>query len=220
MEETYKYTNIELTPMVFAELLILLFDGKQFTRQDALDSITQYHRDHNGRLDKQSYVPAFKKATKILSDKGIQHDSYGVWRLNYKKKEVEFVKKETNLAEFSYEADIVLGEGKSAVYLYYYDSYKEKAKLSGKDVWECKIGRSETDPLQRVFSQAGTSFPEMPHIAIVMKCNNSNHLENAIHSILKTRNQWLESAPGTEWFLTSPDEIELIYKMIIGETKH
>ena len=33
-----KYKGLELTPNAFAELIITLFDGKQFSRQDAIAS--------------------------------------------------------------------------------------------------------------------------------------------------------------------------------------
>ena len=55
----YKYAGIELTPNVFAELLILLFDGKQFKRTTAIEVITKYHHDGGGILGKKEYVAVF-----------------------------------------------------------------------------------------------------------------------------------------------------------------
>ena len=46
----YKYQGLELTPGIFWELLIDLFDGKQFTRRDAVNIVTRYHTDHGGIL--------------------------------------------------------------------------------------------------------------------------------------------------------------------------
>ena len=91
------------------------------------------------------------------------------------------------------------------------------AEICGHSSWECKIGRTDKDPLQRIFGQAGTCYPEPPHIALIMKCSNSLQLESALHNILKLRNRWIENAPGTEWFLTSPGEVESFYHMIVGE---
>jgi hypothetical protein len=34
--DNYKYSGVKLFPAVFKELLVLLFDGKQFTRQTAI----------------------------------------------------------------------------------------------------------------------------------------------------------------------------------------
>lgn len=101
--------------------------------------------------------------------------------------------------------------------VYYYDTYKKYAETCGHSIWECKIGRTDKDPLQRIFGQAGTCYPELPHIALIMKCSNSFQLESALHNILKLRNRWIENAPGTEWFLTSPAEVESFYHMIVGE---
>jgi len=50
-----------------------------------------------------------------------------------------------------------------------------------------------------------------------MKCENSLLLESALHNILKLRNRWIENAPGTEWFITSPEEVESFYRLIVGE---
>ena len=91
------------------------------------------------------------------------------------------------------------------------------AEACGHSIWECKIGRTDKDPLQRIFGQAGTCYPELPHIALIIKCSNSLQLEAALHNILKLRNRWIENAPGTEWFLTSPAEIESVYHIIVGE---
>ncbi|MCH3923261.1 GIY-YIG nuclease family protein [Limosilactobacillus sp.] len=98
-----------------------------------------------------------------------------------------------------------------AVYLYYYDKYKELAELKGQHVWECKIGRTETDPISRVLGQAGTCYPELPHIALILNCDNSSLMEKALHSILKVKGRWLSDSPGKEWFITSPEEVENLY---------
>ena len=55
----YKYQGLELTPGIFRELLIDLFDGKQFTRQDAVNIVTRYHADHGGDSAKTHVYPYF-----------------------------------------------------------------------------------------------------------------------------------------------------------------
>ncbi len=87
--------------------------------------------------------------------------------------------------------------------------------MQGKDIWECKIGRTETDPLSRVLGQVGTYYPEYPHIDIIIKCKDSGLLEKTFHNILKMKNRWISNAPGNEWFITSPEEVESIYNLII-----
>ena len=67
----YKYQGIELTPAVFKDLLIQFFDGKQFSRQEAVDEIQKYHLENGGLLTKATYLATFKKAAQQLKDAGI-----------------------------------------------------------------------------------------------------------------------------------------------------
>ncbi len=214
--EEYKYTGVELTPTIFCELMILLFDGKQFQRQTVIDTIVDYHKEHGGELQKNEYISVFKKACQILKQNGLYNVGYGNWRLNYKVKEVEIIT-QSNDKTVHYTSDKVIGCGENAVYVYYYDVYKKMADLEKADFWECKIGRTDKDPLQRVLGQAGTCYPELPHIALIIRCEDSSLLESTIHNILKMRKRWISTAPGVEWFLTSPTEIEEIYNSVIGK---
>ena len=219
MEEEYKYKGVELTPNVFSDLLITLFDGKQFDRRTAVSIIIDYHKQHGGVVKPgKNVVSVFKKASQSLHDCGIQNVGYGTWRLNYKEKNTTII--ESQIKEVtSYSVDKELGEGSNSVYLYYYDAYKELAELKGIKTWECKIGRTDVEPIQRILGQAGTCYPEMPHIALIMYCDDSLQLEMALHSILKVQKKNIESAPGKEWFLTSPQEIEEMYSMIMKRYK-
>lgn len=97
------------------------------------------------------------------------------------------------------------------MYLYYYDKYKELAKLKGQHMWECKIGRTNVNSVNRILGQVGASYPEPPHIALVINCNDSFLLEKALHCILKVKGRWLSDSPGKEWFITSPEEVENLY---------
>ena len=215
MEIEYKYKGVELTPSVFAELLIQKFDGKQFDRQTAISVILDYHTQHGGVLKNgKSLVAVFKKAAQNLRDCGIQNIGYGTWRLNYKEKDVSIVEPQ-KIYENSYTIDKEIGEGNNAVYLYYYDAYKKLAELKGMQSWECKIGRTDVEPIQRIMGQAGTCYPEIPHIALVIYCEDSFQLEMAFHSILKVQKKYIKSAPGKEWFMTSPRKIEDIYSLIM-----
>jgi hypothetical protein len=201
---TYKYFGIELTPNVFSDLLILLFDGKQFDRNSAIETIMNYHKDNGGILYKKDYISVFKKASKNLSGNGMTNVGYGIWRLNYQKDEVEVVIDKSTDEKILYNADLTIGKGENFVYVYYYNTYKKYAEINGLKSWECKIGRSENNPLQRIFSQSGTCYPELPHIALIIRCDNSLQLETTIHNILKCRGKWIDDAPGTEWFFTFP----------------
>ncbi len=110
-----------------------------------------------------------------------------------------------------------IGSGNSSVYLYYYPQYRESSESKGEKVWECKIGRTihgEADG--RIRGQA-TGLPESPKIGLHIKTDRPKEIERIIHGILKVRRKHIEEAPGREWFLTSPNEVEEIYKFI-GES--
>ncbi len=117
------------------------------------------------------------------------------------------------------ETEMITGSGKSSVYLYYYPQYRESAESKGEKVWKCKIGRTIHGKADtRIRSQA-TGLPEIPKIGLHIKTDKPKEIERSIHSILKGRGKHIEEAPGSEWFLTSPSEVEEIYKFI-GENSH
>ena len=219
MKDNYRFKGVKLTANVFKELLILLFDGKQFERQKAIENIATYHLENGGIIeDGRNLVSVFKKATKLLreSDSGLINKSYGTWELHYKIKELKEIVEPTEKGN-DHIVDETLGLGINAVYLYYYDVYKELAQIQGELTWPCKIGRTDRDPIQRIVSQAGTCHPELPHIALLIYCDDSSKLEDALHSILRFQNKWMNNSPGKEWFLTSPDEVKAIYLTINGD---
>ena len=107
-----------------------------------------------------------------------------------------------------------IGSGNSSVYLYYYPRYRESAESKGEKFWECKIGRTihgEADG--RIRGQV-TGLPESPKIGLHIKTDRPKKIEDIIHDILKVRGKHVEDAPGREWFLTSPSEVEEIYNSI------
>ena len=92
--------------------------------------------------------------------------------------------------------------------------YRKISEQNNQTFWQCKIGRTDGDPLQRILAQAATALPERPHVAVVIKTNLSSYLETAIHAVLTLRGKKIDDSPGAEWFLTSPDEILEIYDFI------
>ena len=115
------------------------------------------------------------------------------------------------------EAERIIGSGNGSVYLYYYPQYQEMAESKGEQVWACKIGKtihSEADG--RIRAQA-TGLPESPMIGLHIKTDKEKKIERIIHDILKVRGKHIADAPGREWFVTSPSEVEEIYNSI-GES--
>ena len=110
-----------------------------------------------------------------------------------------------------------IGYGKESVYLYYYPQYRKSAESKGEEVWECKIGKTvDSEANKRIKSQT-TGLPENPKIGLHIKTDKAREIEQIIHKILKVHGKHIDEAPGTEWFLTSPSEVEEIYKSI-GES--
>lgn len=223
IDGVYKYKGIELMPTVMDELLMAFYAGKQFKRREALQRTIDFHRENGGILGHANYVQTIKKA--LGKDLKAENKGYGIWYLKSDSSDTGLASEEKSdesqavmesVPVARYFSDKTIGNGVQAVYLYYYDTYRKCAELQKKDSWECKIGRTDVDPVQRVIGQAGTCYPELPHIALVINCDNSGILETTLHNILKMRGKWLENAPGTEWFLTSPSEIETIYQTIVG----
>lgn len=215
--DNYEYSGVKLFPTVFKELLVLLFDGKQFTRQTAIRVVTDYHLEHGGIIEEgRDVVSIFKKATQDLqkAEAGLINKGYGTWELHYQVKDMTEVFEDIKTEDIAYSVDEILGTGSNAVYVYYYDVYKELAENKGNTEWPCKIGRTDRNPIQRVLGQAGTCYPELPHIALIIYCDDSSAFEAALHSILKFQNKWIKNAPGTEWFFTSPMEIKEFYAML------
>lgn len=115
------------------------------------------------------------------------------------------------------EPERTIGSGNSSVYLYYYPQYKESAKSKGEKVWQCKIGRTIDGEADRRIKSQATGLPESPMIGLHIKTDKEKKIERIIHDILKVGGKHIADAPGTEWFLTSPSEVEEIYNFI-GES--
>ena len=206
----YKYKGVELTPMVFADILITLFDGKIFRRDEAIVTVKTFHRDHGGLLGKKDYVSAFKHCCQRQIPSYLENVGYATWKLNYQESSCEVVIKTESAPDIA--ADKVLGSGSGAVYVYYFDIYRKLANLEGEVSWPCKVGMTDRDAISRVISQAGTAYPELPHVALVLKTDTPRELEAALHAALKFKKRHMADAPGKEWFQTTPEEVEGLYE--------
>ncbi len=114
------------------------------------------------------------------------------------------------------EPEKIIGSGKQSVYLYYYPAYQRLAELQGEEVWACKIGKARNDPLIRISSQTRTALPEYPKVGLIIKTDELNLMENTIQNILKLQGKQKQDAPGNEWFITSPGEVERVYESNFG----
>ena len=108
-----------------------------------------------------------------------------------------------------------IGSGTNSVYLYYDQQKRDEAESKDKRVWECKIGRTTKQELHtRIYQQSGTVPADRFKLGLHIKTDWSKEVEDIIHNILKVRGTHIADAPGTEWFLTSPSEVEEIYNFI------
>ena len=110
------------------------------------------------------------------------------------------------------EPEKIIGSGKQSVYLYYYPAYQRLAEFQDEEVWACKIGKAGNDPLIRINSQTRTALPEYPTVGLIIKTNELALMKKTIQNILKLQGKHKADAPGREWFITSPSEVEQIYK--------
>ena len=215
----YRYSKVELSPEIMMELIVLLYKGRQFSRDECISTVVEYHMQHGGVCNHKSYVSAFKHATQKLRAKGyaLTNVAYGVWRLNDDVQAYDSYWNRSTNNNVSGDTQVEIGRGCETVYVYYYPIYRRFALLNNKSVWFCKIGMTTKNLWDRIYSQAATCFPEEPVVALIIKCDDAHTLEYNIHKVLKKKNQWVENAPGKEWFLTSPDEIKEIYRSIIDK---
>ncbi len=100
-------------------------------------------------------------------------------------------------------------DSKPSVYWYTFPAYR-----LANGPYPIKIGRG-TDPLARIRTQV-TAMPEQPVVLGTCEHANPANLERALHSILILRGKRKTDAPGAEWFLTTPGEIEALIRVVLG----
>lgn len=218
----YLYKNLELTPNIFAHVALHLCHETQRPRRDVINGVVKFHQTNGGLINKNNYRSAFKKASEVLrGKKAVKQRGNGQWLFGP-------IVNQTNVQLDSYvlsvEAtqipiDETLGSGNETVYVFYYDTYRKLAEINGQKHWQCKVGMTSQQTISRIFSQAGTAYPENPHIAIEFKCDDAKRLENAFHSVLSFRKRKVESAPGNEWYYTTPEELKEIFEFVLKGTK-
>lgn len=108
----------------------------------------------------------------------------------------------------------IIGSGSGYIYIYSYPIYQSAAESKGETIWACKIGKTVNDSSFRVKEQT-TGMPENPEIYLAIRTDKPELLEKIIHNILHFCGRKMPDSPGTEWFITSPSEIEDIYQKIL-----
>ena len=216
-ESEYPFVGIPLMPEAIRDLVLELYSGKTVRRNDIVTRIPEVHAERGGAAATASnLVSSVKKALQYLKREGLAtNPGYGMWRIG----SASGTDRSDDVGEDSLtedledaptnipSSDLEFGSGSSAIYLYYFEAYKNHPDAQDDGRWPCKIGRTDRDPLQRILGQSTTALPEIPHISIVMWTPFPSHWESALHSVLRLRGQSIETAPGNEWFSTSPSEV-------------
>lgn len=111
------------------------------------------------------------------------------------------------------EDDEVSAEEKTgSVYAY---SFPHAMRMDG--AFPIKIGYTDIDVEKRVNDQVkGSMYFEAPVILASWKDEDAHRLERAIHGVLKRRARHIAGGSGTEWFLTTLEEVQSIIDFVRG----
>ena len=107
------------------------------------------------------------------------------------------------------ESEHTVGAGDQFIYAYYIPVYRELFEAQGSSRWPIKIGKS-IDAKQRLNTHA-TALPDAPTVAVLIKTSDAANLERLLHLTLRVRGREYDGTGGSEWFVTSPQEILEIY---------
>ena len=117
---------------------------------------------------------------------------------------------------------LIYGEGKNWVYLYFFrdEKVEYQRKFDGKiyDLkFPCNIGCTKDNPKKRIYQQTGSLDNVIIHT--LFRENKHKELERLIHAWLRYRGQRIPPAlrdGEREWFLTNPDEVRDLHRVING----
>lgn len=108
-----------------------------------------------------------------------------------------------------------LGNGEETVCIFYYDTYK-KSVVDG-EPFACKICAIPHTDFDKYFIAVNKFIPEVPTVGLAILTDSSAELKTTIQYILNARKKQLETAPSSDWYNTTIDEIKSIYKLILGQ---
>lgn len=220
MNSEYPHAEKHLNKPIIRDLIPLVYPGEgYFTVKEFRGMIEKYHRENGGK--------SWKVRGKnnliyyVLQEYEEQHGWTCVkegkafsWGLPKKSTEPP---KESTEPPKDPAVPLTLGFGTGAVYVYYFPRDKKLAESERKSVWQCKIGRTESDVGSRVKRQMTAAIYEKPEIGLEIRTDNPRCLEKAIHAILELKGRKIDTdGGGNEWFFTSPNEVMVIQTLING----
>lgn len=200
MQNTYEYQGQPLTTKIAKKLIRENFEGDR-TVQELNRLVNEFHINRGGLKCSKKYNPVAVALRDLTIEGVIEHLQRGLYRI------LSPPSPSPNPDEPK-----TIGKGNGCVYIYYFPAYQRLAEYENNSSWPCKIGHTvQYDPRHRITPQVGTAMPEEPKIGLIIKTDDPSGLEQRIHGILREFKTHIEDAPGREWFLTNPDQVEEIY---------
>lgn len=197
----YPHSGLPLTPSLFGELTLQLVPTESpVNRKELCELVSTHHAERGGEPARGSLVSVAKKALQNLQKQG-RAEATGVpgyWRIAPDPLAVDL------------DQPLDLGVGNETLYVYFFPAYRDQAAYLGRDTWPIKVGMSTTDAGLRMRDQVGTAMPERPVVGMLYRTDDARTLERLVHSTLRTRGRHLKDAPGSEWFLSSVQEVRSI----------
>ena len=199
-----------LTGAVAEPLIVELFDGKTNVPTRLIrEKVTELHLSREGLPPTSpSSFPITNGLDRLKKQGKANNPTKGHWNI-----------KSTGIkaGDGDKAGILTVGKGKSSVYLYYFPTYRFYEEEKGKDVYPCKVGRTDADDLVAyIINQAGTALPENPKIGLHIKTDNPVGVEKGIHGLLDDEGLRKKDAPGQEWFITNADKVKRLYDHAIN----
>ncbi len=211
--EGYRFKNLPLEAASAKELIVeLLKVNPPLRKRDIASKIETLHIERGGKKANHRIDALVKSALAMLKKRGIIASENYRWNLC--SDEPTEHKTDTEVGVEIAEAIITeQPQVRGWVYLFYLQCCRELAELRGDSYWACKIGRSDTDPVQRVLDQINVS-PHPPTVARLIETDSSNKLESTLHLIFHQKDRHLKEAIGKEWFETNLEEFDEILRLL------
>lgn len=218
--DNYPYRGVPLKPHMLAELAERSFlPGAIMSRKWLVENAPRLHVELGGTPATADPVSQAKKARAALLEGEWEQAGYGsIRRLGVpipgEPGQANDLPTIPDQAELFLNAKEWFGEGDEIVYCYTFPSYVELASLKRDARMPMKIGKTASTSLERVSLQCGVSNPEQPIVPFAIRVQNSALFEKAIQRTLMIWNRWMDDAPGSEWFMTSKDEVLAIVNFL------
>jgi hypothetical protein len=202
----------------------LFHEQSQWKSADLVDRVIQSHRARGGSIVPNPNFTIRRVLRDLRNDGLVIAPGHGWWR--WADSPADGPNPEEHATDTIASVDDVIddfepiirpdkevGAGLECVYLYFNPNDRRLAELEGRDVWECKIGRTgRRDAIQRTLGQGiRTALSRLPAIGLVLRTEDSGALESALHSSLRLVGAEVPDSPGNEWFITSPARVEVWY---------